>query len=54
MTNETLEYQVTQLTKQVEQLEQELALLKNELSTIRFEGCWKYHEDPHHRHTPKE
>lgn len=47
---EYLQEQVWELQRHVERLEQENTLLRNDLNTIKMEGCWRFVEDANHKH----
>lgn len=41
---------VRELQYRLDQLQMENELLRNDLNTIKHEGCWRFHEDPNHVH----
>lgn len=45
-----LQYTLFQQQKHIDNIEQQLVLLTKELDTVRFEGCWRYHENSTHEH----
>lgn len=45
-----LKSEINKQQKHIDSLEQKLVLLTKELDTIRFEGCWRYHQDSNHGH----
>lgn len=42
--------EVRSLESKVADLEMENTLLRNDLTTIKNEGCWRFIEDPNHPH----
>jgi regulator of replication initiation timing len=47
---EWLQEQIYNLQEDVRQLQMENQLLRNDLNTIKIEGCWRFIEDPKHIH----
>ena len=47
---EWLQEQIYDLQNEVRELQMENELLRNDLNTIKHEGCWRFHEDPNHLH----
>jgi regulator of replication initiation timing len=47
---EWLQEQIYNLQEDVRQLQMENTLLRNDLNTIKTEGCWRFIEDPNHTH----
>ena len=47
---EWVQEQIWELQEQVRKLQMENELLRNDLNTIKNEGCWRFHEDPNHAH----
>jgi hypothetical protein len=47
---EWLQDQIYDLQDTVRQLQMENELLRNDLNTIKLEGCWRFVEDPKHTH----
>ena len=47
---EWVQEQIWALEEQIRQLQMENTLLRNDLNTIKHEGCWRFHEDPNHIH----
>ena len=45
-----LKNSIRNLEATVEQLQIENTLLKNDLNTIKMEGCWRVIENPKHQH----
>ena len=41
---EWVQEQIWELERKVEELQMENTLLRNDLNTIKNEGCWRYHE----------
>lgn len=48
-----LRAEIVALQNNVEQLEQENTLLKNDVNTIKMEGCYRFVEDANHKHKSK-
>ena len=47
---EWVQEQIWALQEQVRQLQMENTLLRNDLNTIKTEGCWRFVEDSSHTH----
>lgn len=47
---EWVQEQIWALEEQVRELQMENTLLRNDLNTIKNEGCWRFVEDPKHTH----
>jgi hypothetical protein len=47
---EWLQEQIYQLQKSVRELQMENELLRNDLNSIKMEGCWRFVDDPDHTH----
>lgn len=47
---EWLQEQIYALQDEVRQFQMENTLLRNDLNTIKTEGCWRFIEDPNHTH----
>jgi len=47
---EWVQEQIWALEKQVRELQMENTLLRNDLNTIKTEGCWRFVEGPNHPH----
>ena len=47
---EWVQEQIWALEEQIQQLQDENTLLRNDLNTIKTEGCWRFVEDPNHTH----
>ena len=47
---EWLQEQIWALEEQIRKLQMENELLRNDLNTIKMEGCWRFVEDPKHTH----
>lgn len=47
---EWLQEQIYALQDEVRQFQMENTLLRNDLNTIKTEGCWRFIEDPSHTH----
>ena len=45
---------IRDLQSKVEDLHMENTLLRQDLTTIKNEGCWRFVEDPGHTHKKKE
>jgi prefoldin subunit 5 len=45
-----LQEQIWTLQRNVEQLQMENTLLRNDLNTLKTEGCWRFVEDVNHEH----
>ena len=41
---------VRELQYRLDQLQMENELLRNDLNTIKMEGCWRFVDDPKHTH----
>ena len=50
---EWLQEQIYQLQDSIRELQMENELLRNDLNTIKMEGCWRFVEDPTHTHRRK-
>lgn len=44
------ETRVRALEIMLEQMRQEMTLMANEITLLKNEGCWRYHQDPEHKH----
>lgn len=51
---EWLQDQIYDLQDTVRQLQMENELLRNDLNTIKLEGCWRFIEDANHTHRKKD
>jgi hypothetical protein len=51
---EWLQNQIYDLQDTVRQLQMENELLRNDLNTIKLEGCWRFIEDANHTHRKKD
>lgn len=47
---EWVQEQIWELERKVEELQMENTLLRNDLNTIKTEGCWRFVENPTHTH----
>ena len=47
---EWVQEQIWALEEQIRQLQMENTLLRNDLNTIKTEGCWRFVENPEHDH----
>ncbi len=47
---EWLQEQIYQLQDSIRELQMENELLRNDLNTIKMEGCWRFVDDPKHTH----
>ena len=47
---EWLQDQIYNLQNDIRNLQIENELLRNDLNTIKLEGCWRFVEDPKHTH----
>jgi len=47
---EWVQEQIWALEEQIRQLQMENTLLRNDLNTIKTEGCWRFVENPKHDH----
>ena len=47
---EWVQEQIWALEEQIRQLQDENTLLRNDLNTIKNEGCWRFVENPEHPH----
>jgi regulator of replication initiation timing len=47
---EWLQEQIYELQNEIQQLQMENTLLRNDLNTIKTEGCYRFIEDPNHTH----
>ena len=47
---EWIQEQIWALEEKVRELQMENTLLRNDLNTIKNEGCWRYVEQPTHTH----
>lgn len=45
-----LENTIRSLENKIDELQMENTLLRNDLNTIKTEGCWKLIENPNHEH----
>jgi TolA-binding protein len=45
-----LQEQIYQLQDSIRELQMENELLRNDLNTIKMEGCWRFVENPNHTH----
>jgi len=45
-----LQEQIWALQSEMEQLQMENTLLRNDLNTLKTEGCWRFVEDKNHKH----
>ena len=45
-----LESTVRSLEHKIDELQMENTLLRNDLNTIKTEGCWRFVENPNHTH----
>lgn len=45
-----LQEQIYQLQDQIRELQMENTLLRNDLNTIKHEGCYRFVEDKNHKH----
>jgi predicted RNase H-like nuclease (RuvC/YqgF family) len=50
---EWLQEQIYDLQNKIRELQMENELLRNDLNTIKMEGCWQFVEDPNHTHRRK-
>lgn len=50
---ESIQEQIWALEEQIRELQMENTLLRNDLNTIKNEGCWRFFEDPNHKHRTK-
>jgi TolA-binding protein len=47
---EWLQEQIYDLQNEIRELQMENELLRQDLTIIKNEGCWRFHEDPNHTH----
>jgi hypothetical protein len=47
---EWVQEQIWELQRSIEQLQMENTLLRNDLNTLKTEGCWRFVEDVNHKH----
>jgi hypothetical protein len=47
---EWVQEQIWALEEQIRELQMENTLLRNDLNTIKTEGCWRFVENPTHPH----
>lgn len=47
---EWIQEQIYELRDQIRELQMENTLLRNDLNTIKNEGCWRFVENPNHSH----
>jgi predicted transcriptional regulator len=47
---EWIREQIYELQGSILELQMENTLLRNDLNTIKNEGCWRFIEDPNHTH----
>lgn len=47
---EWVQQQIWDLEERVRDLQMENTLLQNDLNTIKTEGCWRFVENPEHKH----
>jgi len=47
---EWVQEQIWELERQIRRLQMENELLRNDLNTIKNEGCWRFVENPEHPH----
>jgi len=47
---EWVQEQIWELERKVEELQMENTLMRNDLNTIKTEGCWLFVENPTHTH----
>jgi archaellum component FlaC len=45
-----LEDEVRRIDARITQLEMTIKLLTDDMNTIKFEGCWRFIDDPSHQH----
>ena len=45
-----LQEQIWELQHSIEHLQMENTLLRNDLNTLKTEGCWRFVEDVNHKH----
>ena len=50
---EWLQEQIYELRDQIRELQMENTLLRNDLDTIKNEGCWRFVENATHSHKPE-
>jgi len=50
---EWLQEQIYDLQNEVNDLRMENQLLRQDLDTIKMEGCWRFFENPEHTHKDK-
>ena len=50
---EWLQEQIYELKDAIRELQMENTLLKNDLNTIKMEGCYRFVEDANHKHKSK-
>lgn len=44
------EARIRDLEALVEQMRNEMTLMAREIELVKNEGCWRYHQDPEHKH----
>lgn len=47
---EWVQEQIWALEEKIRELQMENTLLRNDLNTIKNEGCWRFYENPEHKH----
>ena len=47
---EWVQEQIWALQHKIDELQMENTLLRNDLNTIKTEGCWHFVKDPEHKH----
>jgi regulator of replication initiation timing len=47
---EWLQEQIYDLQNEIRELQMENELLRNDLNIIKHEGCWRFVENPTHKH----
>lgn len=47
---EWVQEQIWELQEEIRKLQMENTMLRNDLNTIKMEGCWRFHENPEHIH----
>ena len=50
---EWVQEQIWELERKVEELQMENTLLRNDIQTLKTEGCWRFVEDAKHHHKPQ-
>lgn len=51
---EWVQEQIWALEEKIRELQMENTLLRNDLNTIKNEGCWRFYENPEHTHKDTE